>query len=106
MTLCLHREEMVTASKKLPCNHIFHTACLRSWFQRQQTCPTCRLNILRPTPNNVPPRQQNPPQPGPQVPPQPPQAPGVNPIGMTLYFLHLRFIYKILSIFNLFYYST
>lgn len=52
------REEMVTASKKLPCNHIFHTSCLRSWFQRQQTCPTCRLNILRtpapPTNNNVP----------------------------------------------------
>ncbi|EFN70051.1 E3 ubiquitin-protein ligase synoviolin [Camponotus floridanus] len=73
------REEMVAASKKLPCNHIFHTACLRSWFQRQQTCPTCRLNILRPTPNNAPPRQQNPPQPGPQAPPQPPQAPGGNP---------------------------
>ncbi|KAJ8984191.1 hypothetical protein NQ317_011100 [Molorchus minor] len=47
------REEMTTGSKKLPCNHIFHTACLRSWFQRQQTCPTCRLNILRtPTTNN------------------------------------------------------
>nr|CAH7746220.1 unnamed protein product [Callosobruchus chinensis] len=47
------REEMLTASKKLPCNHIFHTSCLRSWFQRQQTCPTCRLNILRnPTNNN------------------------------------------------------
>lgn len=45
------REEMTTASKKLPCNHIFHTSCLRSWFQRQQTCPTCRLNILR-SPNN------------------------------------------------------
>lgn len=41
------REEMHSASKKLPCNHIFHTSCLRSWFQRQQTCPTCRLNILR-----------------------------------------------------------
>lgn len=27
------REEMTTAAKKLPCNHIFHTACLRSWFQ-------------------------------------------------------------------------
>lgn len=52
------REEMHAgvASKKLPCNHIFHTSCLRSWFQRQQTCPTCRLNILRtPTAN-----QQNP----------------------------------------------
>lgn len=47
------REEMTSASKKLPCNHIFHTSCLRSWFQRQQTCPTCRLNILRtPTNNN------------------------------------------------------
>ncbi|XP_017768393.1 PREDICTED: E3 ubiquitin-protein ligase synoviolin A-like [Nicrophorus vespilloides] len=41
------REEMTVASKKLPCNHIFHASCLRSWFQRQQTCPTCRLNILR-----------------------------------------------------------
>ncbi|XP_072753753.1 E3 ubiquitin-protein ligase synoviolin B [Anoplolepis gracilipes] len=81
------REEMVAASKKLPCNHIFHTACLRSWFQRQQTCPTCRLNILRPTPNNAPPRQQNPPQPGPQAPPQPPQAPGANPpIGPPFHF--------------------
>lgn len=38
---------MVNSSKKLPCGHIFHTTCLRSWFQRQQTCPTCRLNILR-----------------------------------------------------------
>ncbi|CRK96225.1 CLUMA_CG009652, isoform A [Clunio marinus] len=41
------REDMVSSSKKLPCGHIFHTLCLRSWFQRQQTCPTCRLNILR-----------------------------------------------------------
>ncbi|EDV90554.1 E3 ubiquitin-protein ligase HRD1 [Drosophila grimshawi] len=41
------REDMVNHSKKLPCGHIFHTTCLRSWFQRQQTCPTCRLNILR-----------------------------------------------------------
>ncbi|XP_015433315.1 PREDICTED: E3 ubiquitin-protein ligase synoviolin A isoform X1 [Dufourea novaeangliae] len=73
------REEMVAASKKLPCNHIFHTACLRSWFQRQQTCPTCRLNILRPVNNNQANRQQNQPQAGPQV-PQAPQIPGFNPI--------------------------
>ncbi|CAH0551100.1 unnamed protein product [Brassicogethes aeneus] len=51
------REEMTTASKKLPCNHIFHTSCLRSWFQRQQTCPTCRLNILNSSTNNNDPRQ-------------------------------------------------
>ncbi len=41
------REEMVTGCKKLPCSHIFHTSCLRSWFQRQQTCPTCRMDVLR-----------------------------------------------------------
>lgn len=59
------REEMTTASKKLPCNHIFHVACLRSWFQRQQTCPTCRLNILRTNTNEndqrQDPRQRQPP---------------------------------------------
>lgn len=85
------REEMVTASKKLPCNHIFHTSCLRSWFQRQQTCPTCRLNILRTPVTNV----QNPatPQVGqhqgqqPQVAPAAglPQPPaGVNPFQPLL----------------------
>ncbi|CAO1371634.1 unnamed protein product [Diamesa serratosioi] len=52
------REDMVSSSKKLPCGHIFHTACLRSWFQRQQTCPTCRLNILRtPVTSPQPPNQ-------------------------------------------------
>ena len=40
------REEMSVNCKKLPCNHIFHTNCLTTWFQRQQTCPTCRLDVL------------------------------------------------------------
>ena len=26
--------------KKLPCGHIFHFFCLRSWLERQQSCPT------------------------------------------------------------------
>ncbi len=26
--------------KKLPCGHIFHFQCLRSWLERQQSCPT------------------------------------------------------------------
>ncbi|XP_055355501.1 E3 ubiquitin-protein ligase synoviolin-like [Paramacrobiotus metropolitanus] len=47
-TCIICREEMISGCKRLPCNHIFHTHCLRSWFQRQQTCPTCRLDILRP----------------------------------------------------------
>uniref|UniRef100_A0A8D0G094 RING-type E3 ubiquitin transferase n=1 Tax=Sphenodon punctatus TaxID=8508 RepID=A0A8D0G094_SPHPU len=53
------REEMVTGAKRLPCNHIFHTSCLRSWFQRQQTCPTCRMDVLR---ASLPPQSQAPPE--------------------------------------------
>ena len=29
-----------TTPKKLPCGHIFHFSCLRSWLERQQNCPT------------------------------------------------------------------
>ncbi|PJF16648.1 Synovial apoptosis inhibitor 1 [Paramicrosporidium saccamoebae] len=49
------REEMV-AAKKLPCGHLFHFRCLRSWLERQQACPTCRRPILDdavPTPSPV-----------------------------------------------------
>uniref|UniRef100_A0A914XSC5 E3 ubiquitin-protein ligase hrd-1 n=1 Tax=Panagrolaimus superbus TaxID=310955 RepID=A0A914XSC5_9BILA len=56
-TCIICREEMTVESgaKKLPCNHIFHPNCLRSWFQRQQTCPTCRTDILaQRRPNIVP----------------------------------------------------
>ncbi|XP_059574428.1 E3 ubiquitin-protein ligase synoviolin isoform X2 [Alligator mississippiensis] len=80
------REEMVTGAKRLPCNHIFHTSCLRSWFQRQQTCPTCRMDVLRaslPAQSQPPPE---PPEPGQQqqqhtpLVPQPPNFPqGVLP---------------------------
>eukprot|EP00933_Yihiella_yeosuensis_P031734 TRINITY_DN2532_c0_g1_i1.p1 TRINITY_DN2532_c0_g1~~TRINITY_DN2532_c0_g1_i1.p1 ORF type:complete len:395 (+),score=115.47 TRINITY_DN2532_c0_g1_i1:98-1186(+) len=31
--------------KKLPCGHIFHIDCLRSWLVMQQVCPTCRAEI-------------------------------------------------------------
>lgn len=54
-TCIICREEMVSGSvqdppqhpdgpnttpKKLPCGHIFHFYCLRSWLERQQSCPT------------------------------------------------------------------
>lgn len=74
------REEMQSASKKLPCNHIFHTSCLRSWFQRHQTCPTCRTSILEPP---TPPRDTPaPPQAPMQGPPMPPFAFPFNPLHM------------------------
>lgn len=35
--------------KKLPCGHILHFSCLRSWLERQQVCPTCRRPVLAQT---------------------------------------------------------
>lgn len=33
---------------KLPiCEHIFHKHCLREWLVQQQSCPTCRGDLLR-----------------------------------------------------------
>ncbi|KAF6760034.1 synoviolin 1 isoform b [Ephemerocybe angulata] len=59
--------------KKLPCGHIFHFYCLRSWLERQQSCPTCRRTVLD---ANIPPnpRANNPPPPAPGAVPQPPNA--------------------------------
>lgn len=38
----------MTTAKKLICGHLFHVHCLRSWLERQQTCPTCRALVVPP----------------------------------------------------------
>ncbi|KAK3685679.1 hypothetical protein B0T22DRAFT_466279 [Podospora appendiculata] len=34
-------------AKKLPCGHVLHFGCLKSWLERQQVCPTCRRPVTR-----------------------------------------------------------
>ena len=80
--VCIICRDEMTSGKKLPCNHIFHAHCLRSWFQRQQSCPTCRMDVLRPTEQQQQQQQRrqaqaqaHPPQQQPQQPPGfPPQG--------------------------------
>ncbi|XP_028554100.1 E3 ubiquitin protein ligase RIN3 [Dendrobium catenatum] len=40
----------MTKAKKLPCNHLFHLACLKSWLDQGWTeaysCPTCRALLF------------------------------------------------------------
>lgn len=42
---------MFEGCRKLPCGHIFHIDCLKAWFVQQQTCPTCRADVMS-TPRN------------------------------------------------------
>eukprot|EP00731_Ephydatia_muelleri_P026764 Em0018g864a len=37
--------EKMTVARRLPCGHIFHTGCLRSWLEQDTVCPTCRHSL-------------------------------------------------------------
>jgi E3 ubiquitin-protein ligase synoviolin len=62
-TCIICREEMTTA-KKLLCGHLFHVHCLRSWLERQHTCPTCRAPIIPPDNGRAASTRQHGAQPG------------------------------------------
>lgn len=42
-----------TRPKKLPCGHILHLGCLKSWLERQQVCPTCRRPVVENQPTQA-----------------------------------------------------
>ena len=37
--------ENLHRARSLPCSHMFHDGCLRSWLEQDATCPTCRVGI-------------------------------------------------------------
>jgi hypothetical protein len=77
----------MTTAKKLLCGHLFHVHCLRSWLERQHTCPTCRAPIIPPDNGRAASARQYGAQPGVQ--------PG------ELYFNDLIFFLSHVPIFNL-----
>lgn len=42
--------DQLSRPKRLPCGHVLHFGCLRSWLERQQVCPTCRRSVITTTP--------------------------------------------------------
>ena len=45
-----NRTEM---GKRLPCGHRFHLRCLKSWLEKQQTCPICRRSVMDEYPEDI-----------------------------------------------------
>ncbi|ORY06707.1 hypothetical protein K493DRAFT_251708 [Basidiobolus meristosporus CBS 931.73] len=43
---CAICREPMDSAKKLPCGHLFHSLCLRSWLEQDGSCPTCRRTLL------------------------------------------------------------
>lgn len=40
--ICLDEIPVSHAARRLPCGHLFHSACLRKWIVRHRECPLCR----------------------------------------------------------------
>jgi len=37
--------ENLEKARRLPCSHVFHHHCLRSWLEQDTSCPTCRRSL-------------------------------------------------------------
>ncbi|XP_062570495.1 E3 ubiquitin-protein ligase AMFR-like [Saccostrea cucullata] len=75
--------ERMEVARKLPCGHLFHNSCLRSWLEQDTSCPTCRMSLNEGP--QVDPNLNVPDERG-AAPPQPPQQQPQN--QFTNHFFH------------------
>jgi hypothetical protein len=45
-SVCIVCRDEMEAGKRLPCGHILHVECLRSWLQQDPSCPLCRKSVI------------------------------------------------------------
>lgn len=43
---CLDNFEVGQQLRRLPCQHVFHQACIDTWLSNHTTCPNCRVSLL------------------------------------------------------------
>lgn len=44
-SICCNSIKLGDTAQLLPCNHMFHPDCIKPWFNENNTCPICRLEI-------------------------------------------------------------
>ncbi|KAI1315660.1 hypothetical protein EDD11_000553 [Mortierella claussenii] len=49
---CAICRDSMSSAKVLPCGHIFHLFCIRSWLEHHSSCPTCRRSLVTKTESN------------------------------------------------------
>jgi len=54
-SVCLCDYDDTDVLIRLPCEHLFHEACITRWLRQDSSCPQCRFN-LQPPRSNVPTR--------------------------------------------------
>ncbi|XP_062245115.1 E3 ubiquitin-protein ligase AMFR-like [Platichthys flesus] len=42
---CVICWDVMRSARTLPCGHLFHSSCLRSWLEQDTSCPTCRMSL-------------------------------------------------------------
>jgi len=73
--LCIVCRDEMDRAVQLPCGHYFHSHCLRSWLERQQSCPLCRTEVDTTGRARMEQQRRAPAQPQPQPQPQPEPRP-------------------------------
>ena len=46
-SVCLDEFKVGDIFGKLPCKHMFHEACIKKWFEQNNSCPICRMGFPR-----------------------------------------------------------
>jgi hypothetical protein len=45
--VCLDDLDVGNHVRRLPCNHVFHAECIRTWLRRKNACPCCCVHVVK-----------------------------------------------------------
>jgi len=44
-TICMTKWQLDDTAKELPCLHVFHEDCIKTWLNLHGVCPICRYEL-------------------------------------------------------------